>query len=111
MPLTSGKIYWLNTWEDLKEPIDYLYQNYCHDGVDELRNLYAYGVSLGGSMLTLYLENEGDRSPLKGACCFGAPYDLKENVPFFKKNGFKFYDFAMGYNYYLNVLSKHLPVL
>jgi len=29
VPLTSGKIYWFNSWQDLKEPIDYLYQKYC----------------------------------------------------------------------------------
>ncbi len=27
--LTSGKIYWFNSWEDLKEPIDYIYRKYC----------------------------------------------------------------------------------
>ena len=28
--LTSGMIYWLNSWRDIKEPIDYIFDNYCN---------------------------------------------------------------------------------
>lgn len=112
MPLTSGQIYWLNMWTDIKEPIDYIYQTYClrEDGL-ESRHLYAYGVSLGASMLLNYIQYEGDKCPLKGVCSFGAPYNLKENVSFFKSNGFRFYDFSLGYYFYKNVLVPHLPVI
>jgi len=33
------------------------------------------------------------------------PFCLKENVPFFRKNFFKFYDILMGYNFH-NVLKQ-----
>lgn len=29
MPLTSPKLYWMSTWQDLKEPIDYIHDKYC----------------------------------------------------------------------------------
>lgn len=45
-----------------------------------MRGIYAYGVSLGASMLSLYLTKEGENCPLNGVCGFGAPFDLKENV-------------------------------
>jgi predicted alpha/beta-fold hydrolase len=29
VPLTSRKLYWFNSWEDIKEPIDYIHRKYC----------------------------------------------------------------------------------
>jgi predicted alpha/beta-fold hydrolase len=51
--LTSPKIYWMNTWTDIKEPIEYLYSNFCsgEDPTYLKRNIYAYSVSLGAGML------------------------------------------------------------
>lgn len=51
-------------------------------------------------MLSLYLTKEGENSPLNGACGLGTPFDLKENVKFFKNNAFRLYDSLMGFNYY-----------
>lgn len=68
--------------------------------------MYAYGVSMGASMLTLYLVNESENCPLKGAMPYGLPYNLKDNVPFFKKNAFRFYDFIMGFNFFMIMKSK-----
>lgn len=101
IPLTSSKLYWLNSWRDIKEPIDYIHQKYCGDDDYKQRNLYAYAVSLGGNMLTLYLCNEGEKSPLNGAISYGIPYYIKNNVTFFRKNAFKFFDFSMGIIYYM----------
>lgn len=49
IPLTSGKIYWMNLWQDIKEPVDFIHQRYPRS------RLYAYSVSLGASMLVNYL--------------------------------------------------------
>ena len=65
---------------------------------------------MGANMLALYLIREGDKSPLKGAVCYGLPYNLKDNVPFFKNNGHKFYNTIMGLNVYL-ILKSKLPEL
>ena len=73
--------------------------------------MYAYAVSLGGGILGLYLVNEGEKSPLDGACAFGTPYALGPNVEFFRTSGFHLYDFSMGFNYYWNVLRNHFEKL
>ena len=59
----------------------------------------------------LYLVKEGEKSPLNGACGFGTPYALGQNVEFFRKTGFHSYDFTMGFNYYWNVLRTHFNSL
>lgn len=101
VPLTNGVIQWLGSWTDVKEPIDYIHRTYClTQGGGEIRNLHAYGVSVGASLLALYLENEGDRSPLKGACAFAPFYCQEENIPFFKSSAMRFYDFSIGFNFY-----------
>ena len=104
--LTSPKIYWKCNWTDVKEPIEYIHAQYCSgDNVDfKKRNLYAYAVSLGAGMLTKYLFKSGDKCVLSGALNYGVFYEVEANVPFFKRSGWKFYDFALGYNYY-NVLK------
>lgn len=61
-------------------------------------------------MLTLYLINEGEKSVLSGAMPYGLPYDMKDNVPFFRKNAFSIYDKLMGINLYMIIKSK-LPEL
>ena len=57
-------------------------------------------------MLSLYLINDGDKSPLSAALNYGMPYNLEDNVEFFRYNGNRFYDFAMGYNLYLIMKTK-----
>lgn len=65
VPMTSPKLYWLNTWEDIQEPIEYIYDKYATDdsGI-KVRNMYAHSVSLGGSMLAKYLTKVGTDTPL-----------------------------------------------
>ena len=31
VPMTSPKLYWLNTWEDIQEPLDYINETYACD--------------------------------------------------------------------------------
>ena len=68
--------------------------------------MYAYSVSLGGSMLANYLTRVGKNSPLKGAAIYVMPFNLKDNASFFRKNFFKFYDFMMGFNYHFILKGK-----
>ena len=108
MKLTSPKIYWTCNWTDVKEPIEYIHAKFCSgDNIDFMkRNLYAYAVSLGACMLTKYLFKSGDKCVLSGAIPYSVFYDGESNVPFFKSSGWKFYDFAMGHNYF-KVLRKN----
>ncbi|CDW77448.1 embryogenesis-associated protein emb8-like [Stylonychia lemnae] len=109
--LTSSKIYWMNQWEDVKEPIDYISQKYCRGEEYLKRSLYGYGASLGGQFLSSYLIHEGQNSVLDGAITYGQPFNLKDNVEFFKKNCFKFFDFGMGFIYSLVLQHDIMPDL
>ena len=102
MKLTSPKIYWKCNWTDVKEPIEYIHAKYCSgENLEYIkRNIYAYAVSLGAGMLTKYLIKSGEKCVLNGALPYGVFYEVEANVPFFKNSGGKFYDVALGYNYY-----------
>ena len=105
--MTSPKLYWLNTWGDVQEPLDYIYEQYAIDESGKrVRNMFAYSVSLGGSMVALYLAKVGNKTPLNGAVLYVIPFNLRDNVGFFRKNFFRFYDFMMGFNYHLILKGK-----
>ena len=108
--MTSRKIYWMPNWEDLKEPIDYIHRKYCSSREYDARHLYAYSVSLGSTILALYLVNEGDKCPLKGVVQYGVPHHIKSNVSFFKNNMHSFYDVVMGFNFYLILKKQFLQI-
>ena len=48
---------------------------------------------------------------LNGALPYGLFHNIKENVPFFKTNGFKLYDKLIGLNYYLTLKAKTEEIL
>lgn len=64
LPLTSPKLNHMGMWDDIKQVLEHLDKTYV--GRDSKGNkrtrMYAYGCSLGGSMLGLYLTNEGERA-------------------------------------------------
>lgn len=109
--LTSGKVFCAGLWEDFKEPIDYIHEKYCSDkeGYNQ-RNIYSYGVSLGAALLTLYLVNEQERGPLKGALIYSNPFGLKKNLSYFINSLYGFYNAAMGFNYNLIVKKQLLQL-
>ena len=43
---------------------------------------------------------------LNGALPYGLFQNIKENVPFFKTNGYTLYDKLIGFNYYLTLKEK-----
>lgn len=108
--LTSPTIYWISTWKDLKEPFEYIHQKYCGAGGQDLqylkRNIYAYSVSLGAGMLARYVISSGDQCVLSGVLVYGLFINIMDNVSYFKNTGMKFYDKAIGFNYYL-ILKGH----
>ena len=100
--LTSPLIYWLNTWRDVQEPIEYVHAKYCGHGDGDYmkRNIYAYAVSLGAGMLTKYVVETGDKCVLDGVLSYGLFFNIQDNVPFFKRHTLSLYDKALGLNYY-----------
>ncbi len=61
MPLTSGKLYCMSTWRDIKEPIDAINKEHCKDGC---RKIFLYGCSLGAICATLYLIEDANNTPV-----------------------------------------------
>jgi predicted alpha/beta-fold hydrolase len=56
-------------------------------------------------MLSLYMIKEQDKTPLNGAIIYGMPYNLKDNVDFFKASCMKLFDLLMGFNFYTIIKS------
>ena len=98
----------MNTWTDIKEPIEYLYSKFCsgEDPTYLKRNIYAYSVSLGAGMLAQYLMYCGEKCVLNGALGYGLFYNLQNNIQFFKRSAMKLYDMVMGFNYSA-ILNAH----
>ena len=48
---------------------------------------------------------------LNGALPYGLFHNIKENVPYFKTNGFTLYDKLIGLNYYLTLKEKTEEIL
>lgn len=57
-------------------------------------------------MLTRYLIESGDKCVLAGALPYGLFFNIQENVPYFKQNGFYLYDLLIGFNFYLSLKAK-----
>ena len=50
------------------------------------------GFSLGANILTKYLGEEGERSPLAGACVVSNPFNFQEGWKHIRRNLFGFYE-------------------
>ena len=112
--LTSPLIYWINTWKtDVQEPIEYIHSRYCsgRDPAYIQRNIYGYSVSLGAGMLTRYIIQTGEKCVLSGALPYGLFHNIKDNVSYFKNNGFKLYDKLIGLTFYLNLKAQTDEIL
>ena len=72
------------------------------------RNIYGYGVSLGASVVSLYLVNSAEKCKLSGAIILANLFNIKGNVDFFRKTTLGLYNLVMGYNFYL-IISSKLP--
>lgn len=57
-------------------------------------------------MLSLYMIKEQNKCPLSGAVIYGMPFNLKENVSFFKASTMKIFDFLLGFNFYMIVKGQ-----
>lgn len=73
MPLTSPVIYSAGSDNDIREPISYIYKNYCEGHFKDDNksvNLFLIGSSLGANIMANYLGEEGKHCVIKAACCF-----------------------------------------
>ena len=89
----SGKSYGLNSWEDVKEPTEFIYAKYCKPFG---QRIYMYGVSLGGTICGNYLIEDDANHPLSGAALYGAPFNCPMTIGGFKTRCFGLYDKVLG---------------
>ena len=74
--------------------------------------LYAYGVSLGAIMLSLYLGKAGKRANevIDGSVIFSSVWNMSTGMPVFYKTAFGFWTYMLGKNHTGNI-KKMLPRL
>ncbi|WFC98076.1 hypothetical protein MYAM1_000798 [Malassezia yamatoensis] len=69
------------------------------------------GFSLGGAIMAKYLGEAGTQTPLIGAVCVGAPFQLDETSKALESSAIsRVYSRAMGQNL-MNVLRRHVDTL
>lgn len=68
--MTSDCFYNAGWTEDVREVVNYLYQEYPK------APLFAIGTSIGANVLVKYLGEEGENTPIAGAAAVCSPWDL-----------------------------------
>ncbi|KAH7097335.1 AB-hydrolase YheT [Auriculariales sp. MPI-PUGE-AT-0066] len=104
VPLTSLQFYSAGHTDDLRTALSYIRTTYPK------APLVGIGFSLGASVVTRYVAEEGVKSRLLGAVTLGCPWDLAANsIPlegrFFYR---QVYSMAMGTNL-ARLFRRHLP--
>lgn len=101
MPVTDAKITCSTCWEDIDEPLDHIYKNYCIDkDGKKIRNFYAYGCSLGAQLLSLYLVKKGQEATkiLDATALFSGPFDILGGAHNFHTCFYSLYGKIFGLN-------------
>lgn len=86
--MTSGKLCHPGSWEDIKHGIEYVGKKYVRGkgtNGEKRTRYYAYGCSMGATILGLYLINDAasaDRE-LDGAVLYGTPWDYNKGFEYF----------------------------
>ena len=64
LPFTTPKLNCGASWRDIEYAFDYFYEKYGLDAKtkEKRTRIYAYGVSLGALLLTLYLGRAGKKT-------------------------------------------------
>lgn len=92
VPVTSSKLYCMSSWQDLKEPIDYI------NSRTPDRPIFMFACSLGAICASLYLINEDGKGPVRAATFYGTPFNTLDNSPFFTTAAYGFYNWVLGKN-------------
>lgn len=81
--------------EDLKEAIDYIWEEHCENG--RKRKLFGMGISLGAGVLTNYACKAKDSCPLTVMCSVGCHFDTFKAMEFLSNHLYGLYDYCLGY--------------
>ena len=101
-------------WQDIEYALDYVHKNYVldpaavnHSSSIKRTRLYAYGVSLGGQVLLMYLGKAGKKASevLDGAMVFSAIWETRKSNKWFIANLGGLYDFLIGKSVAMSIKS------
>jgi len=100
-------------WEDIDFAINYVNERYVRDPKTKAKRtrLYAYGVSLGGQVLLMYLGKVGKRASdaLDGATVFSAIWEVRKSNKWFLASCNGFYNWLIGKSVSASIKSDQLP--
>ena len=70
VPITSGKLCHPGSWEDCQVGIDHIAEKYARDPKTREKRcqIYAYGCSMGASVLGVYLIEASEQADDKKSC-------------------------------------------
>ncbi|KAI5124550.1 hypothetical protein M0805_003072 [Coniferiporia weirii] len=104
VPMTSGQLYSAGHTDDLRQALVYISQRYPN------APLLGLGFSLGASVVTRYIAEEGERSRLRAGCVLGCPWDLYANSQRVEGGFFlrQVYSKGMASNL-VNLMKRNVP--
>ena len=113
VPITSGLLNHPGAWRDIQAGIEHVYEKSVKDGEsgEKRCHFYAYGCSMGASMLGLYLVNDAERAGklLDGAVLYGTPWDYSKGWEFFFNGYGGWPSYAVTMNLRRLTIAKQLP--
>lgn len=105
-PLTSSQLYSAAKTSDFRCGVLYISQRFPKSP------LIGLGFSLGANILSKYLGEEGDATPLIGGIACAAPYDLKKGSDLMENNSFRRHVYSRAMNGNLcRVARRHAATL
>ena len=114
MPLTSGKLSFIGCWKDWKFMLEYTINKYNRDRNGKKRvKVFAYGISLGANVLSLYLGKVGKDALnyIDCAALYASPWSLYHGHRVFWENYKGYSNYVIGHKLNADIKSEHLPQL
>ena len=102
-PLTTPRLYTANGWEDVLEPMKYIYEKYCRP---HNRKAFAMGCSMGAGILGNLLGHEGENTFLEAATFVNPPMKLLICESSIRNSMFGAYNTALGKNLEQNLINN-----
>lgn len=103
----SPRTYCANSYSDLKEPLEYVYETYCKE---QNVPLFVVGFSMGANIVGNLLAHYGKKSPITAACCVQPPMKLWITTKIIQKTFFGIYNKHLGKKF-KQMLMMNMTVL
>ena len=99
-PMTNGTLYCAGSVNDIRQPLEYIYDQYCRSGDQSEREvpLFLIGNSMGANIVANYVGEEGPNCFLRAAVCVQSPMRMWECGTNIENRLFGFYNYILGQN-------------